>query len=411
MAVKSWIPSEVVAARFSSCAVAMDWLVRLRWHAVAGQTLTIVVASQLIDLPMIPLLAIVAASALSNLALARRKKTSPATWRPRHLVGVMALDTVTLTLLLWFSGGVENPFWALYLVNVTLAALVLRAREASLLGGLALAGFAALVSAPALPALDALHPAGLFAAFALAAALIGFCLHNVGRALRDRQDLLERARRLGAVSHLATSAAHQLNTPLGTIALAASELEALIEESPAQALEDARLIRDEVERCRTILQRLSARAGEPLGETPSTASAAEVLAAVRRELGDDAAARVSLEGDGGEVLRCPVDGLVQVLTNLVQNGLQAGGSGTVVVAVHGDRHGVRFVIRDGGSGIAPALRARLGEPFVTSKEGGMGLGVFLGRSFAELCGGYLEIESSERAGTRVVLSLPRGVAA
>lgn len=418
-----------MVARLSSTAIALGWLVRLRWHAAAGQAVTIAVASRGfgLDLSVVPLLALVATTLVSNLLLVLWLRRGPPV-PPALLGGVLAFDVLLLTGLLALSGGPANPFGMLYLVHVTLAALVLGPRWTVLIGLLAVLGHASLfvfhlplpevTGEPRGGDLASVHVLGTWLAFVVTALIIVFVVARVAAALKDRQEAVvrsqhfaARAEKLASLSTLAAGAAHELGTPLGTIAIAANELESLILEEPQEALEDARLIRDQVERCRDILERMSARAGRSLGEVPERTTAGAVLARLKEELSATELARLRFDAGADLPLWCPVRGLVQVLANLVRNGLQASDAtqAPVTVSASGDGERLRFTVEDHGSGVPRALLPRLGEPFFTTKPSGqgMGLGLFLSQTYAELCGGRLELASEEGKGTRVTLELPR----
>ncbi|WP_163870698.1 ATP-binding protein [Myxococcus eversor] len=412
----------------SSSAIALGWLVRLRWHAVGGSALTVFVAVRGLgfDLPVLPLLAVVATTGVSNLLLTLWLRRAPVV-KAHHLGGVLAFDTMLLTALLALSGGPDNPFAMLYLVHVTLAALVLGPRWTVGLSLLSILGPALLLhvhvplrelahvsgSAPS----GSRHVLGMWVAFMLTVMLIALMVARVSAALRDRQEALVRAQllaaraeKLASLSTLAAGAAHELGTPLGTIAIAANELEALILEEPHEALEDARLIRDQVERCRDILERMSARAGQTYGEVPEQTTTGVVLERLREQLSTGELARLRFEESPDLSLCFPMRGLVQVLANLVRNGLHASDASQapVTVRVSGDAGRTTFVVEDQGTGIPREVLERLGEPFFTTKPPGqgMGLGLFLGQTFAELCGGRLELSSEEGRGTRATLELP-----
>ncbi|NTX01493.1 MULTISPECIES: ATP-binding protein [unclassified Myxococcus] len=412
----------------SSSAIALGWLVRLRWHAVGGTALTVFVAVRVLglDLPVVPLLAVVATTGVSNLLLALWLRRAPVV-KSHHLGGVLAFDIMLLTALLALSGGPDNPFAMLYLVHVALAALVLGPRWTFGLSLLSILGPALLVNfhvplrelahvSGSMPA-NSRHVLGMWVAFTLTVMLIALMVARVSAALRDRQEALVRAQlltvraeKLASLSTLAAGAAHELGTPLGTIAIAANELEALILEEPHEALEDARLIRDQVERCRDILERMSARAGQTYGEVPEPTTTSVVLERLREQLSAGELARLRF-AEGPDLSLCfPMRGLVQVLANLVRNGLHASDASQspVTVSVRGDAGRTTFVVEDQGTGIPRDVLARLGEPFFTTKPAGqgMGLGLFLGQTFAELCGGRLELSSEEGKGTRATLDLP-----
>ncbi len=413
----------------SATAITLAWLVRLRWGGGLGQAMTIGVAvlGLGLDLRLVPLVALVATTLASNLALVawlRRIRDVPS----RSMGLVLTLDTLILSGLLYFSGGPANPFSIFYLVHVTLAALVLGMRWAGGMVALSAALYASLFfwHAPVAgmehahhggPAFS-VHLQGMWIAFTLAASLIAYFVARVAAALREREEDLARARQLAARSEklaslttLAAGAAHELGTPLGTIAIASKELERSILTNPVDAIGDARLIRTEVDRCRAIVQRMSATAGTMAGEIPDATTAQVVFERCVERLGHDATARVSLaHGDPVRFL-CPVEGVVQVLQSLVQNGLYASrASGAhVTLSCVETASAIRLVVEDSGVGIGADDLAHVGEPFFTTKPPGegMGLGVFLAYAFAERCGGRLEIDSRKGVGTKVTIELPR----
>jgi two-component system sensor histidine kinase RegB len=225
------------------------------------------------------------------------------------------------------------------------------------------------------------------------------------------QQLAARNEKLASLSTLAAGAAHELGTPLGTIAIAAKELERSIRSAPDEAIEDARLIRDELERCRAIVRRMSASAGQTLGEAAEATTTTAVVAALRERMGDGVIDGIELQITD-VAFQAPLQSLVQVLANLVQNALHATPPGGTRVALLADvvAGTVRFTVIDHGTGIPREDLDRVGEPFFTTKPPGqgMGLGLFLARAFAERCGGKLVIASEEGKGTRATLELPGG---
>jgi two-component system, sensor histidine kinase RegB len=412
---------EGVAARAFSPAVALRWVVSLRWHAVAGQAsaVAIAVGALHVDLAVGPLAALVALTALSNAALSAWLRRSPAI-APGVVAAVLALDVLSLTALLALSGGASNPFATLYLVLVAIAALVLDHARAGAIFGLCAAGYAALAlgaSGAPPPGAEAVRIYGTGPALGVSALALAIVFARLSRALREQQDAFWRAQRAAAraetvasLGTLAAGAAHELGSPLGTIALVANELEASIPDELGQALEDARLIRDEVERCRAIVQRMGARAGAPSGEAPALLGAAALCEEVVGALPPSGRARVVARPGEGPPFALPPRALAQSLASLVQNALEAdaGAGSPVILRVEREGDRVRFVVEDEGAGMPRALLERLGEPFLTTKPPGrgMGLGVFLCSAFAEVCRGELRFESEPGRGTRATLDLP-----
>jgi two-component system sensor histidine kinase RegB len=396
----------------------LPWLLRLRWHAVVGQATAIGAATWLgAKIPLAPLVGLACLLAASNAVMALRPGRIAAAGTA-GLGFVLIADTIQLTLQLALAGGAANPFATLYLIEVLVAVLALSSRWIAGVATTAVLGYSALCvwSRPMIGLSPFAEIAGRWSAVVIAVGIAAYMGIRIGATLREQarttarsQRLAARAEKLAALSSLSAGAAHELGTPLGTIAIASSELESLIESAPEEALDGARTIRDEVDRCRAILDRMSGKAGTVVGELPEEISAAAVLALARYQIPASERARVQVEGDLDCMVRCPVQSCAQVLSGLVVNGLQASEEGApVVVRVRAEGRVLRFEVCDEGCGIAPELLVHVGEPFFTTKPPGkgMGLGLFLAQSFAELCSGELEIKPSELRGTRVSLNLP-----
>ncbi|HEY7958126.1 MAG TPA: ATP-binding protein [Polyangia bacterium] len=404
-----------------------SWLVKLRWGAVAGQIVTVLAVSRGLHvlLPMGALLAVIAVEALSNVgcALVVMGGRPPREW---WLVAVMAFDTLVLTALLSLSGGPFNPFSFLYLVQIALAAVVLRARFTWALVGLAMACSAVLFAVHRdLPLSHAqhmdLHVRGMWVAFAVAAGFIVYFLMRVTRALGERESDLQaahhqaaRQERLASLATLAAGAAHELATPLSTIALVAKELSRHLEARGAdrETVEDARLIREQVERCREILEQMALDAGQSAGEGPVDVQVDDVVARSLRGLAEAPAIRVAVAPALLHAkVRLPPRALAQALHGILKNAQDASRAGDEVELSAAEEGGwLSFVVGDRGSGMPPEVLARAGEPFYTTKPPGrgMGLGLFLSRTLMERLGGRLRVESNAGRGTTVTLALPLG---
>ena len=414
----------------------MAWLVRLRWLAIAGQLAIVGLAvfALRVSLPLPLVTALIAVTALSNvLLMAWLRARDPSA---RALFGVLVLDVLTLTGLLLSAGGPSNPFSVFYLVHVALAALLLAPRPAWLVAALTSLSFGSLFVLPSHTidphamhmhhGASTMHLQGMWLAYSLAAGFVVHFVSRVASALHAREhELFElqrstvRHEKLASLSTLAAGAAHELGTPLATIALVAKELEHGLEAGKGSAalVPDARLIRQEVERCREILQQMAARAGEGAGEMPSKISVQGVERGLSEALGTGAA-QVDFEciGEPGEAeLVAPQRLLVQVLANLVRNAFDAqaevGKADAVQVVTRLESERAAFEIFDRGAGIPDHSSARVGEPFFTTKPAGrgLGLGVFLARAFADKVGGELTLSARPGGGTVARLTMPRNV--
>ena len=412
--------------------IGLAWLVRLRWLAIAGQVAItgLAVGALRVHLPLPLVGGLIAVTAVSNVLLALWLRTRDPS--PNALSAVLVLDVLTLTGLLLSAGGPSNPFSVFYLVHVALSALLLSPRPAWLVTGLTSLAFGSLFVLPS-HTVDAhamhmhhgastMHLQGMWLAYSLAAGFVVHFVSRVASALQAREhELFElqrsavRHEKLASLSTLAAGAAHELGTPLATIALVAKELEHGLEggASADTLVADARLIRQEVERCRGILQQMAARAGEGAGEMPSPISVVGVERDLCAALGAGAA-RVSFERLGQlSELVAPHELLVQVLANLVRNACdaqsEAGRAEPVRVVTHIEATRAAFEVFDRGSGIPAHAQSRVGEPFFTTKAPGrgLGLGVFLARTFAEKMGGELTLAERPGGGTVARLTVPR----
>jgi two-component system sensor histidine kinase RegB len=405
--------------------VALPWIVRLRYAMATGQIVTAILVNSVlqIDLPLrwiliAPLLVI-----LSNLWLARRPRSAESAL----IAWMFVLDTLGLTSVLLLTGGPTNPFTLLYLVHITLSATILNQRQTWGIGGLALLCFGLLfwryrpIAALEMHHLGTgvnLHLIGMWAAFAVASLLVAMFSGKISSLLRQNeesllrmQEELARKDRLASLVTLAAGAAHELSTPLGTIAVVAKDLERYATASlhDSAVAEDSRLIRTEVDRCSAILQRLSIDGAEPAGEAFEDVGAEALLASVRNLLVHDSLLiEVSEEGRKA-TLNAPRHAVEQALVALAKNAIEASPAGASVrLSASKDRSVVRFEVRDQGSGMSQETLRHAGEPFFTTKEPGkgMGLGIFLVRTLADRLGGRLSFQSEVGSGTSAVLELP-----
>jgi two-component system sensor histidine kinase RegB len=446
----------------------LAWLIRLRWGAVICQSITVaaVMAVWHVKLSLPPLLMVLMLTTLTNLALrlwAKQAHTVTAL-----LIGlVVMLDIVMLTALLYFTGGSTNPFNFLYLVHIALAAVILSARWIAGLLLLAFICFGGLFwwyvplsvgSSPALPV--RLHGQGMAVAFVLAAAFIVYFVNRVSSELSAREIELMRAReltarseRLSSLATLAAGAAHELATPLATIAIVAKELERHLAQLPQGApgptaahsgagsdgtagaaqvaaaaassvsigplREDARLIRHEVERCRAVLTCMAADAGAGVGEPQSSLTAADLLELMLADAPRRQQVRSDFQPGAAQAkLRVPVRSVAQAMRCVLKNALEASpraapDSMAVTIRVLLRAQMVHFEVTDQGLGMSPEILARVGEPFFTTKPPGlgMGLGLFLTRTVFEGLGGQLQVHSVANRGTTITLTLPSEAAA
>lgn len=414
--------------------VRIETLIRLRWLAILGQTLTILFVAFALEfpLPWVLCLSLVALSALLNVILAGRFKSNHRLESGR-MFALLAFDILQLGLLLYLTGGLQNPFAVLLMAPVIVSATSLPMRHILLLGS-----FAAVVTT-ALIYLH--HPLPWFAGHELKmprvyvtgmwvaiVSTLGFTAvytfrvaeeaRRLAQALAATELVLQREQHLTALDGLAAAAAHELGTPLATIALVSKEMvHALPEDSPLR--EDARLLRAQAARCREILQKLTSLSSENEGimETLSLNALVEEAVTPLRELG--VGVTVERRGDGSpppKLNRNPA--ILYGLGNLIDNAADFSKE-QVRVIMDWDEDSVSVAIEDDGPGFDGELFPRLGEPFVTTRparsddgEQGLGLGVFIAKTLLDRSGADVDFANLHDAhgkvcGARVGVRWPR----
>jgi two-component system sensor histidine kinase RegB len=405
----------------------LPWLIRLRWATAALETIVLIVALLLpqIDFPLRRLAVLVALSTSSNAAVAYWLSRGRALPRAAALI-TLVVEASLLTGLLDLTGGPFNPFAVLYAVHITLAALTVGRVAAGLMALFVVGCYGVLLYLHAQELAPGHHrlndfPTHLFTiwiAVATTAELVAYFVVQASNALARREQELEamraraaRSERLVSLTTLAAGAAHELSTPLATIALAARELEraATKEATAPRFVDDVRLIRGEVDRCQAILDQMSGRAGGIAVDAPEPVDVRALIDDLAARLPPDRASRLEVRVLAAlPPIDAPRAGLGQALLSLIGNAFDASPDGepVVVSAEIINNETLRLTVTDRGPGIPPDILDRAGEPFYTTKEPGrgLGLGLFLARVFAERCGGSLALASN--GGTAAILDLP-----
>ncbi|MDR6788323.1 two-component system sensor histidine kinase RegB [Sphingomonas sp. BE138] len=395
----------------------------LRWLAVGGQLAAIALVHFVVGvrLPLVPMLGAVAVLVALNLAIGQLVGRRPITYGA--LFATLLVDVACLTTQLYLSGGVGNPFVTLFLLQVVIAALLLRDHASWAMVALTSALFAWLAHAAppfALPpgwasSLSTPYVAGSWFNFTLTATLLALFVTRIVRnvsehdarlaALRQRAAEEEHIVRMGL---LASGAAHELGTPLSSIAVMLGDWrrEPAIAASPA-LLADLEDMRTEVTRCKDILSQVLLASGEVRGIAPVRTTLRTFLAGIvgdwRGKTGVAAAYEHLMTGDP----RIVADkALAQTITNLLDNALEAGGR-TIALCAWWDGDRLVLSVRDDGRGFAPAILDGLGKPYLSTKaRRGAGLGLFLAVNVLRTLGGAVSARNREGGGGEVTLTLP-----
>lgn len=406
--------------------LALPWLIRLRYILLGGEAALVVSAVVVahIHLPLVGLSALLSLALISNVFF---RYLGGLIGARRAVGGVLVADAIGLTIGLGLAGGPANPFSLLYLVQITLSAVVLSKAWTRFLGAVSILGYGLLFffHIP-VPVLEGHHPGqsftvhlvGMWIAFVAAAMLVTFLVGRVSEILRNHerellrlQNLLGRQEKIASLATLAAGAAHEMGTPLATIAIVAKELEkyAIEKHSDSHLAAEAQVIRSEVDRCGRILHEMSTQGAELTGETPTLVSITALFQRLRENFPESQRQIIEVEAAPDIRASLPVETTRQVLSVLVKNAIEASSVGQTVRLTGEAEPGVlRFIVRDSGVGMPAAVLHRIAEPFYTTKatERGMGLGTFLARAFAEDMGGTLVFDSSINQGTTAILELP-----
>lgn len=391
----------------------------LRCLAIIGQLVTIAVVQQFfgVHLPLPAMLTIIALEAIFNAGTWLRVASA----RPEtdlELLGQLWVDLGALSALLFLSGGTTNPFVSLYLPSLAIAAAVLPWRHMIWLAVFAMCCYIAL-GFDSVP-LNMDNPANLFdyyrtgmwVNFMVSVGLIAWFVARMSNALRQRdaalgdaQQRLLRDERAVALGVQAATVAHEMGTPLSTIAMLTEELReaARRDEKLAPYADDFALLEQQMTLCTSALARLRSRA--------SVSQARERLDAWLSSFGEQwrlrhphvKFARLGEAPAGAWLDETAAVG--QILTILLDNAARASPDRVTLTAAVDDGF-IEFQVGDSGPGISPALRTKLGSAPVDSTQGGHGVGLYLAFAAASRLNGSVELLDGEPRGTRAVLRVP-----
>ena len=429
-------------------------LVLLRWAAVLGQGLTLCIVSFILkfDYPFLACSAIVCFTALVNIAVSA---ALPLDRRASNLEVALHLgfDIWQLSLLLWFTGGMINPFSILFLAPIVTAATTLsRAVLFSLASFTLILSLGLLFNYQPLPwaAGESFAPpftyriafwisitvgAGFTSLYAWRASKES---RKMASALAATESMLAQEQKLSALGGLAAAAAHELGTPLATIQVTAKEMTRELPQDSALG-EDARLVLSQTQRCRAILEQLSMRGdqGDVMHDRLSVEDLLEEAAEPFIDRGKDISIHVVPDnfdykpqsgaaqssdknnaqnseyhsdfGDDFALRRQPE--LIYGLKNYIENAVDFARN-KVELSAYWDANRLHIIIDDDGRGFDAAVKNKLGQPYVTrrrkeSKAGGLGLGIFIASTLIERTNGRVQFLQSPLGGARVALSWPR----
>jgi two-component system, sensor histidine kinase RegB len=396
----------------------LDTLVRLRWLAVLGQAAAVLVVYDGFDfeVPFWACLAVIAAYAAVNIALRMRFRWNQRL-EPHQAARLLALDIIELAVLLFLTGGLKNPFAFLLAGPVLISAAALPKRMTLILGGLVFICATILVLThyplpwPEEEPIDIpqLYMIGVWLSLMLAIGYISIYAAQITEESRQLSEglaatelVLAREHYLTQLDGLAAAAAHELGTPLSTILVVARELERDTEPDSRFA-EDIRLLREQAQRCRVILGKLTElpAPGEPFERMKLSALIEEVVAPHR---GAGVAIEVEIaRDDPNEPVGARNPAVLYGLGNILENAVDFARDRVAVKAGWTDDN-VEVEVSDDGSGFPPEIIDRMGEPYVTSERGrrmrgrempGLGLGFFIAKTLLARSGAKISLKNKQ----------------
>jgi two-component system sensor histidine kinase RegB len=399
-------------------------LILLRWIAVGGQLVTILAVhyGMGIPLPLVPMLAIVAVIAVVNLASMRAVGRVPFT--SAAVFAVLMFDVGALSAQLYFSGGATNPFAELFLLQVVIGVILLGSWPAwvlaalsTLLFGLLSMSYRPLDFSRFGPAeIGRLRVSGYWIAYALVAGLLVLFMDRIGRIMRARREFVSELRRRAAqedgivrMGLLASGAAHELGTPLASIAVILNDWRRMPKlTGDPELLAELGEMQEAVLRCKTIVTDVLQAAGEPRGEAPEAVEVRTYLMNVAEDWqsaypNDELQTELDL-ADADRIIADPA--LRQAIWNLLQNAREASPQG-VGLAARTEGDWLRIAVMDRGPGFSPEALERVGELRASTKGPGRGVGLFLVSNLVRKLGGRIEAANrTEGGGAVVTLFLP-----
>jgi two-component system, sensor histidine kinase RegB len=394
-----------------------DWLVGLRWIAVAGMLGTTIIARKLVPgIELEPILIILGITASTNMVWLNLRPADSDAVRNKRMLMQLASDVVLLGAVLWFTGGIENPFAIFLTFQVALAALLSGGAAAVGIALLAVAVAAVISYAPVMPwetaTVSVMHlmRVGRLASIVGVAAFVGLSGYLWRQRLEALRTESARNERFTVLGRLLGGMAHELNTPLATIVVASDELVAVLKEGDPEVVGLASTISQQAKRASNVISLLRGQLRDAANVEAVDVSRLfrEAVELEAREHRFEGTLRVHIPD--GLIAWCTQTALRQIIANVVKNAVEAIGTreeGTLDVTARA--HGSRVILEicDNGCGIAPEQLPHIGEPFLTTKEksGGTGLGLYTSALLADRMKAQLQIEGHVAWGTRVTLIL------
>jgi two-component system sensor histidine kinase RegB len=395
-------------------------LVELRWLAVAGQFLTILLVrfALAVPVPLREMLTLLGVLAAFNLASWLRTRLVLRVKNGELFAGLL-VDVAVLTGQLHYAGGVTNPFIFLFLLQVAVATVLLQPHYVWAMVLATSVAFASLAQwyrplAPGVATLSPDYVGGLLVCFILCASLLVIFIGRITGNLRRRDARLAQLRQRAAEEEhivrmglLASGAAHELGTPLATLAVILGDWARMApfagEPELREEIEEMQL---QIARCKAIVSGILSSAGETRGDAPAETALHAFLDALVEEWKSTRGAELAYHREGPDLPIISDTAIRQMVGNVLDNALEAAPGAPLRLAATWDEDTLTLRVEDHGPGFPPEVLERLGTPYLSSKgTPGRGLGLFLSVNVARTLGGQIAAHNLAQ-GAEVAITLP-----
>ena len=349
------------------------------------------------------------------------KRPQTSTISANYLFAQLCVDVLAFTLLLYYTGGSNNPFVSLFLLPLLLVAAIFPKPYIWSMAAITTVSYGILLLFPQ-PSLHAMshmpdmktHAIGMAASFLFSVGVILFFVVSMVEALRDKEHKLAEAQEKSlrdehvvALGTLAAGAAHELGTPLGTMAILTKEMENEYANNQ-DLLEHIRILREQVNRCKTTISQINSSAGQLKaagGKRMPITTYIEDIAQVWQSQHGNTSLQIDYLDETAPNLVVD-DTLQQAIISLLNNSADAGAT-NIILKIRWDDAWLQLHIIDDGTGLTPDIQSTLGKPFVSSKADGQGLGFYLAQAVVSRMHGNISIQNRpDDSGAQVDIRLP-----
>ena len=400
----------------------LRYLLLIRMIAIGGQILALAVMQSVfaIHLPLIPVISIIVVVGIFTLFSWQRLKTVKDVSERSYVVQLL-IDILALTILVYFTGGSANPFISLFILPIVFAAASIRPPYTLLITLCAIGCYTFLMffNVPVMHSHShdsgaQLHIWGMWYGFLLSAFLVAYFVARIARALRARDRALAIAReealaadKAVALGTLAAGTAHELGTPLSTIAVLCKEMASEQKDNP-ELNHDLGIIREQIDSCKSILQRMASDAGQSQADAGHVIPISQYLNEIIQnwqKLRPEIAIDVHSEGQGEGPDIIAERTLTQAIINILNNAADASVHAVEMHYSWSDNN-LLIKVKDDGDGLHTQTNEKVGKEIFSTKTEGLGLGLFLAQTTLSRIGGKFDLLHRDEGGTNAVIEIP-----